>query len=105
MSLKSIEMQIALPRTVEVGKIQEQLQQRGQNVNDFASMRTQKEEEQKRTSVIKQEQKSNVKLSQEDKEHKNDSHNQAGREDKNEKMIKEIKEKHPYKGNVIDYSG
>lgn len=105
MSLKSIEMQIALPRTMEAGKIQEQLQQRGQNVNDFAALRNQKEEEQKRTSVIKHEQKSNVKLSQDDKDKKNGSHNQQGREGMKEKIFKEMKEKHPYKGNVIDYSG
>lgn len=106
MSLKSIEMQVALPRTMEVGKIQEQLQQRGQNMNDFATMRNQKEDEQKRTSVIKHEQKSNVKLSQE--ERNNNKKEQEERENKQMKKTKDIndmKEKHPYKGNVIDYSG
>ena len=105
MSLKSIEMQIALPRTMEAGRIQEQLQQRGQNMNDFAAISTKKEEEQKRTSVIKQEQKSNVKLSQDEKDSRNGSQNQEDKERKNSKMIKEMKEKHPYKGNVIDFSG
>ena len=105
MSLKSIEMQIALPRTMEAGKIQEQLQQRGQNMNDFAAIRTQKEEEQKRTSVIKQEQKSNVKLSQDEKENRNGTQDHEDKERKKSKKMNEMKEKHPYKGNVIDYSG
>lgn len=104
MSLKSIEMQIALPRTIEAGKIQEQLQQRGQNMNDFAAMRTQKEEEQKRTSVVKHEQKANVKLSQDEKDNQKGSQNQGDNERKKAKM-NDIKEKHPYKGNVIDFSG
>ena len=104
MSLKSIEMQIALPRTMEAGKIQEQLQQRGQNMNDLAAMRNQKEAEEKRTSVIKQEQKSNVKLSQEDKDKQNSPQNNEDKERKKAKM-EEMKEKHPYKGNIIDYSG
>jgi hypothetical protein len=104
MSLKSIEMQIALPRTVEVGKIQENLQQRGQNMNDMASQRTNKEEEQKRTTVIKQEQKSNVSLSQEKKEQNRDSKKQQNKTGISEEVI-EKKEFHPYKGNNIDYSG
>ncbi|WNS77201.1 hypothetical protein RRV45_09500 [Bacillus sp. DTU_2020_1000418_1_SI_GHA_SEK_038] len=103
MSLKSIEMQIALPRTMEVGKIQEQLQQRGQNINDFATERTHKEEKQHRETVIKHEQKANVKLTQ-------DEHNGNAGEDKDTPQKKKSsklieKEKHPYKGNVIDYSG
>ena len=32
MSLKSIEMQIALPRTLDAGKLHEQLQQQGSDI-------------------------------------------------------------------------
>ncbi|MBU8877858.1 hypothetical protein BGM26_02480 [Bacillus sp. FJAT-29790] len=105
MSLKLIEMQIALPRTMEAGKIQEQLQQRGQNMNDFAAQASQKEEEQKRKTVIKQEQKSNVKLTQEEKDHNKGTGSQGNRNDKSTEMVNEKKEQHPYKGIVIDYSG
>ena len=103
MSLKSIEMQVALPRTVEVGKIQEQLQQRGQNIHDFATERTHKEERQNRETVIKNEQKTNVKLTQEDRNGNTGEDKEAPQKKKSSKPVE--KEKHPYKGNVIDYSG
>jgi len=105
MSLKSIEMQVALPRTMDAGKIQEQLQQRGQNMNDFATIRNQKENEQKRTSVVKQEQKSHVKLSQDNRDGKSDTEEREKSQGKKSKVLNEEKEKHPYKGNVIDFSG
>lgn len=103
MSLKSIEMQVALPRTMEAGKIQEQLQQRGQNINDFATERTHKEEKQQRETVVKQEQKANVKLSQDDRNGHNKKDSKQNKKNKNSKSAD--REKHPYKGNVIDYSG
>ncbi|MBS4189257.1 hypothetical protein KHA94_03355 [Bacillus sp. FJAT-49705] len=105
MSLKSIEMQVALPRTVEVGKIQEQLQQRGQNMNDFAAERIQKEEIQNRNTVTKQEQKEKVNLSNDNRKNdENSRENDNHQENKNKTILKK-KETHPYKGNLIDYSG
>ena len=103
MSLKSIEMQIALPRTMEAGKIQEQLQQRGQNINDFATERTHKEEKQQRETVIKHEQKANVKLMQDESNGSNGDSKENPPKKKSSKSVE--KEKHPYKGNIIDYSG
>ncbi|MBP2240155.1 hypothetical protein J2Z40_000708 [Cytobacillus eiseniae] len=105
MSLKSVEMQIALPRTFEAGKIQEQLQQRGQIANDFASEYTSKEAEQKRKTVNKQEQKGNVRLSQEQNEHDQDPNHSEKDEHQIKDSQKEKREKHPYKGNFIDFSG
>lgn len=105
MSLKAIEMQVALPRTMDAGKMQEQLQQRGQTLNDVAAERTLKEEEQKRTTVIKQEQKSNVKLSQEERGNKKNSDEHKSKEKEKSRNEIEKKEKHPYKGSRIDFSG
>lgn len=105
MSLKSVEMQIALPRTIEAGKIQEQLQQRGQNMNDIGVQQTQKEEEKKRSTVIKQEQKGNVKLSQKQQENQQGTNGQQENEEQKEEKEKKQKEYHPYKGTVIDFSG
>ena len=45
MSLKAIEMQVALPRTLDAGKIQEQMQQRGQNMINIANDAVQNESE------------------------------------------------------------
>lgn len=103
MSLKSIEMQVALPRTVEVGKIQEQLQQRGQQINDFASERTHKEEKQHRETVIKHEQKANVKLSYDEQNGRSRDEEEKQKKKRNRSTAENGK--HPYKGNVIDYSG
>ncbi|KOP82159.1 hypothetical protein ACFFHH_25915 [Cytobacillus solani] len=105
MSLKSVEMQIALPRTIEAGKIQEQLQQRGQNMNDIGVQQTQKEEEKKRSTVIKQEQKGNVKLSQKQQENQQGTNGQQENEEQKEEKEKKQKEYHPYKGTLIDFSG
>jgi len=102
MSLKSIEMQIALPRTQDAGKLQEQLQGRGQLQNDLAASSVQKEEELKRKTVTKQEQKDEVKWNQE-----SDKNNHQSPDDQQTEGQKECKEKaqHPYKGKFIDVSG
>lgn len=43
MSLKAIELQVALPRTHDAGRVQEQLQQRSQITQDLATREMQKE--------------------------------------------------------------
>ena len=108
MSLKTVEMQVALPRTLDASKLSEQLQQRSQLANDLAAAQNQKESELKRTSVVKEERKAEAKLHRENHEHPN---HQSSRqrsmvdleEEKHEKQEK--KEKHPYKGLKFDISG
>lgn len=51
MSWKSIEMQIALPRTQDAGKIQEQMEQRGKLVQESLAINQTTTEELKRTTV------------------------------------------------------
>ncbi|MBX9972433.1 hypothetical protein [Cytobacillus firmus] len=103
MSLKSIELQIALPRTLDAGKIQDQLQQRGQTISGFAAESTRENAEKQRTAVIKHEQKQNVNLGNDDSE----SQKEAGGHNRKENQKKDSNDKqnHPYKGKVIDYSG
>ncbi|MDF2039739.1 hypothetical protein P2R12_22625 [Cytobacillus oceanisediminis] len=103
MSLKSIELQIALPRTFDAGKIQDQLQQRGQTISGLAAESTLENAEKQRTTVIKHEQKQNVNLGNDDRE----SQKEAGGHDRKENQKKDSNDKqnHPYKGKVIDYSG
>jgi hypothetical protein len=102
MSLKAIEMQVALPRTLDVGKIQEQMQQRSQNMINIANDAVQHESEKKSNSVIKNEQSAETKLNKDEKKH-----NQNGQKHEHVRSQPEEKEKehHPYKGTVIDYSG
>lgn len=53
MSLKAIEMQVALPRTYDAGKIQEQQDQRGQLMNNHALQATLQEELKKGQVLLK----------------------------------------------------
>ncbi|KON89062.1 hypothetical protein AF332_21215 [Sporosarcina globispora] len=103
MSLKSIEMQIALPRTFDAGKIQDQLQQRGQTISGIAAESTRENAEKQRKTVMKHEQKQNVNFGNEN----SGSQKEAGGHDQKEKQKKDSNDKqsHPYKGKVIDYSG
>ncbi|MCQ6274120.1 hypothetical protein JMM81_03875 [Bacillus sp. V3B] len=102
MSFKSIEMQVAIPRTLDVGKLQEQLQQRGQNMSDQANEAIKKDVEQKRQHVIKSKNSAKAKLLKDGQ--KND-HEKNKRNCKREMKEEEQNEQHPYKGTIIDYSG
>lgn len=99
MSLKSIEMQVALPRTQDAGKIQEQLQQRGQLHHDLTVQTGKKEDEKKAKTIIKHEQKDLVRFDKEG--HQKDDHQQETRKQKKQHH----KESHPYKGTILDFSG
>lgn len=103
MSLKSVELQVALPRTLDAGKVQEQLQQRGQAMGEMAAESTRKDEEKNRHSVLKQEQKQNVRLGNEDGSNQKGSDGQTSKEKHRKNSRSE--QSHPYKGKVIDYSG
>ena len=101
MSLKSIEMQVALQRTLDVTKLHDQLQQRGQLINDQANEEVKKEVEKQRDFVIKNENLAHTTLHNQKQEHKKDKNEQHSHEEK--QNVKH--EHHPYKGNFIDYSG
>lgn len=103
MSLKALEMQVALPRTYDAGKLQEQQDQKHQQMYAFASKEVGKEEERKRTTVIKGEGKGKV-TSNKNKDKHLIEH--VGSEE--DKELVEIERKqtiHPYKGLSIDFSG
>ncbi|PLR97252.1 hypothetical protein [Bacillus sp. T33-2] len=102
MSLKSIEMQVALPRTHEAGKIQEQIQQRGQHIQEHAAQSVQKEDDQKRNTVYKHEQKKEAGLNQDQSP---GHHHGSNQERKQKEPARSRQEPHPYKGKIIDYSG
>lgn len=103
MSLKAIEMQVALPRTYDAGKLQEQQDQKHQQMYAFASQEAGREEERKRTTVIKGEGKGKVSSNK-----KRDKHLFEPEMSEGEKELDEIERKqmiHPYKGQSIDFSG
>ncbi|WP_075980902.1 hypothetical protein [Bacillus massilinigeriensis] len=102
MSLKTIELQIALPRTLEAGKLQEQLQQQGTIMQEHAGQSVKKEEEKQRTTVLKSDLKE-IRPTLEDEGGKNSYHD--GKRQRRKKEDHHKKENHPYKGTNIDYSG
>ncbi|MDQ0214275.1 sRNA-binding protein [Oikeobacillus pervagus] len=103
MSLKSVEMQIALPRTHEAGKISNQQQQQGQLLQEHAAENTEKQLERKRKMVHQSEQKEELHL----KERQSKEHSPVERQHQNQKNKKKRQKesKHPYKGKQIDISG
>ncbi|MGD6877349.1 hypothetical protein [Bacillus infantis] len=99
MSLKLIEMQVALPRMQDASKIQEQLQQRGQMMNDLAARAVQKQEEKDRKSVVKKHSRLQAGWQKERSPNSGGSMPEKEKEEKDE-IVKEV---HPYKGTSIDY--
>ncbi|MGX1264619.1 SLT domain-containing protein [Rossellomorea marisflavi] len=89
MTLKAIELQVALPRTFEAGKATEQAQQLGQAVNHAASLGMQKETYKQRHTVNRMKGKAPLARS--------------GKDPRYEDGKRE--EHHPFKGKAIDYSG
>lgn len=103
MSLKLLEMQVALPRTIDASKEVEQLQQRGQLIGEHAKDELEKKLEQKKRTVIETNQKDSVKIKEEEKG-KRDSEPSFLKNGQNN-TEKSHTENHPYKGKTIDYSG
>ena len=103
MSLKAIELQVALPRTQDAGKLQEQLQQRSQIGQDLAAREMQKEAEKHEKAVIKNSRKDKLRLKgrQSAMDGQFESEDLMEAEDRN----KQQSGRHPYKGTAIDYTG
>lgn len=101
MSLKNIEMQIAVPRTQDAGKMQSELMDRGYVINSQAAEAAQKEEERKRTAVVH---KDDLQKAQFHKEGTRAEYVNNEKERKDNKT-EDPPAKHPYKGNFIDFSG
>jgi hypothetical protein len=102
MSLKAIELQVALPRTQDIGKLQESMQQRGTHVAENLQASILKEDEKLRHQVNDLNQKNKAKLNsdQGSSKHNSDSNQKKQQDSKNEEVVK-----HPYKGTNIDFSG
>lgn len=99
LGLKSIEMQVALPRTQDAGKLQEQLGKRHQHFQESHTANQLKQEELKRKKINNFEQ---VKLFKNKKKHNDPALQDEVK--KKESMLKE-KVEHPYLGTKIDFNG
>ena len=86
-------MQIALTRTVDAGKIAEQLEQKGQLQAQQASQAMDEEVLKKRKTVQNMEKSEQTRLKKREKQRRN------------KKQKNKNAENHPFKGNKIDYNG
>lgn len=102
MSLKSIEMQVALPRTQEFGKKQEQINQRSMINQHLDAEEKILKAEQDRHRSEKINYTENNKVNAEDKQSKQDQ--QQKRKQKQKKVDADQAVKHPFKGKHIDLS-
>lgn len=101
MSLKALELQIALPKTFEAGKLLEQTQQQVNTAQGFANEALQKQIEKNRTKVLESNQSSEVK-----DEHSNKKENKK-KQSQNKNPVSTNNEQilHPFKGHFVDFSG
>ena len=102
MSLKSIELQIAIPKTFEAGKITEQKQQQSMLNNEQAMTLVDKQLQKQRSAVMDSAESEKAKNKKSASEHEqNDAQDHPT--DENEKI--DIHVNHPYKGGFVDYTG
>lgn len=99
MSLKGIELQIAIPKTFDAGKLAEQKQQQSQLNQDQANARTERQELKNKETVLE-----SGEYAKMDADKKNNEHNQEDQEERDSKE-EEKKSRHPYKGSFVDFSG
>lgn len=105
MSLKSIEMQVALPRVLDAAKIQEQEQQRGTHIAQNMAATVEKSEEKTRHQVNELEEKEKAAIK--DQDSKNQGEREQKEEHKSQSNIVDARRpivKHPFKGNRIDFT-
>ncbi|WP_106497600.1 hypothetical protein [Lentibacillus sp. Marseille-P4043] len=101
MGWKSIEMQVALPRTQDAGKLQDQMTRQNQHSQESLIANQLKQDEQKRKRVNEFAETDKVKVKK-DQDHSNQtSQDQQQEEQKQEDQFID----HPYLGNKIDFSG
>ena len=102
MSLKGIELQIAIPKTFEAGKIAEQKHQQTQLNQDQANARMEEQVLKNSETVLEMERsaKADADAKQREKE--------RAEEEERKRLQKEEEKKntvHPYKGSFVDFTG
>lgn len=101
MSLKNVELQIAIPKTYEAGKMADNAQQYVNGNQQMAQMATEKQAQRNLTTVLETEDTSTIGDEHPDKR-KQEQHLQAK---KGKQQSKEHAAQHPFKGNFFDFSG
>ncbi|MDV2580628.1 hypothetical protein [Alkalibacillus haloalkaliphilus] len=103
MSWKAVEMQVALPRTQDASQLQDQLQQRGQLMQDQITHEQLRELERKRKAVLESEQTEQIDNEEDSRKHeaeaKANGDNQTESKDQRRTSIP-----HPYLGHRVDFT-
>jgi|SRR5690625_2349161 len=102
MSLKSVELQVAIPKMQEASKMQEQMNRQGQQFQEKVAEEQLKEEQLKRERINKQEQVKKRGVTDDKDEQKRDSKSKGDRKQYAKQESIE-KTQHPYIGNRIDF--
>ncbi|WJY28713.1 MULTISPECIES: hypothetical protein [Sporosarcina] len=101
MSLKSIELQIAIPKTFDAGKVTEQKNQQSALNHQQAAAQTETQARKQRNTVMDS--------AQSEKMHNNNQQSGSGQtgdeRPQTEQNQKESTLSHPYKGGFVDFSG
>ena len=102
MSLKVVELQVAIPKTFDAGKLAENHQQNviGQQINANEALK--KHIERKQLTVNESEQLDSI---HDEEQHDQQEGQQASKKEKKKSVTKEIPAKQPFKGNLFDHSG
>lgn len=103
MSLKAVELQIAIPKTFDAGKIADQHQQNTINQQLHANEALKREIERKQFSVNEAEEMDAI--SEDEDEKRSGSEHAPNKKQKKNKQQLEQKAQHPFKGNFFDFSG
>src|SRR5690625_3545597 len=101
MGFKSIELQVAIPRSQDAGKMQEQMMRQGQQFQETLTQQQLREQVLNRTKVQTAEDVEKKKIK--DEEDSKQQQQQEGNEKENKEKEKSIV--HPYLGTKIDFSG
>jgi hypothetical protein len=101
MSLKGVELQIAIPKTIDAGKMADHANQLTLRNQEAASDAMMRQLERNRSTVT------TTLHAEELHEEKDPKHQDTDQQNEQEDNIKEAKvlSKHPYKGNFVDFSG
>lgn len=102
MSLKGVELQIAIPKTFEAGKIADQAQQQVSAQQAHANEALKKEVERKQKIVNTSEGMDEI---SEDEDAGGEYLKGIYKKKKNKRDQQEKQAKHPFKGNFVDFSG
>jgi len=106
MGLRSLEMQVAIPRSQDAGKMQEQLSRQGQQFQETLTEQQLREEVIKRHQTNRHEGVLKRNVTDEEKDRQREAEKREKRKKKQGKrMYTHADIKHPYLGRRIDWSG